>query len=192
MRAVITSTEAASQAVLEPLLAYTGDLRLRQKGYTVHIKEKQLRQEITYEALADAIFPQSMAPRGAELSCRTTMSFRQEGQYVLWPQLPLIWQSLLNRWNAFSPQIKLEEQQLADSLAGFSRITKYQLRSQAYALEGQNLYGFYGSMRLRFFGNDMTNRVLGLLMAFAPFAGIGIKTALGMGAVDTELLYKEE
>ena len=30
-------------------------------------------------------------------------------------------------------------------------------------------------------------RILGMLFFFAPFVGIGIKTALGMGAVETRV-----
>lgn len=33
----------------------------------------------------------------------------------------------------------------------------------------------------------MERRLMALLLLFAPFSGVGIKTALGMGAVETEV-----
>lgn len=40
---------------------------------------------------------------------------------------------------------------------------------------------------LRLCGTDSMKRIVTLLASFAPFAGIGIKTALGMGAVTSSL-----
>jgi CRISPR/Cas system endoribonuclease Cas6 (RAMP superfamily) len=68
---------------------------------------------------------------------------------------------------------------------------RYQLRSQAFPIEGRLVYGFSGSQRLTFYGYDMLKRLQGLLAIFAEFSGIGIKTALGMGAVHTHVIYKE-
>ena len=33
----------------------------------------------------------------------------------------------------------------------------------------------------------MLKRIQGILTAFAPYAGVGVKTALGMGAVNTTI-----
>ena len=49
------------------------------------------------------------------------------------------------------------------------------------------LRGFRGDLALQFLGSDMVRRVLGILLTFAPFSGIGIKTVLGMGAVETTI-----
>ena len=38
-------------------------------------------------------------------------------------------------------------------------------------------------MSLRIHGNDMVKRIITLLLNFAEYSGIGVKTALGMGAV---------
>lgn len=40
-------------------------------------------------------------------------------------------------------------------------------------------------MKLNFVGNVAVNNVLGLLFNFANYSGVGIKTALGMGAIKT-------
>jgi CRISPR/Cas system CMR-associated protein Cmr1 (group 7 of RAMP superfamily) len=44
-------------------------------------------------------------------------------------------------------------------------------------------------MMIRFSDNELANRILTLLMRFSLFSGIGIKTALGMGAVHNKIIY---
>ena len=114
-------------------------------------------------------------------------SFKRDGAYILLPESVLILQSLLLRWNAFCPDIRIEEDNLAQELASHIHLTRYALRSAAYSVEGYNIRGFRGQIALRFTGSDMVRRILGTLLAYAPYAGIGIKTALGMGAVETHI-----
>ena len=63
-------------------------------------------------------------------------------------------------------------------------ITKYALHTQTFSVNNGNIYGFCGNIKVKFSGNDMTRRLMNLIFLYANFAGIGIKTALGMGAVD--------
>ena len=42
-------------------------------------------------------------------------------------------------------------------------------------------------MAVKFEGDRVINNMLGLLFEYANYAGIGIKTALGMGAVKTKI-----
>lgn len=142
-------------------------------------------------SLADALFQAEAAPDGCELRFLTPGSFKRQERYVNVPERQLVFQSLVQRWNAFTDFARLEEADLAQHLADACQLTRYDLHSQPFSLEGRKIYGFCGRMRLRFHGSDMTRRILGLLCRFAPFAGIGIKTAMGMGAVEASIFYCE-
>ena len=166
-------------------------LFLQNKGYYVFCTSSEIVRVCSCEELADNVFLSEESPWGAEFSFLTTGSFKQNGHYVLLPELQLIWQNLLTRWNTFSDYSKLEQDKLAERLALFCRLLKYNLRSQSFSLEHQKIYGYIGDMRVQFNGNDMSNRILGMLAGYAIFAGIGIKTALGMGAVSVQLLKGE-
>ncbi len=181
-------TEAASSLLLESIGA-PGELFLKQKGYAVKLGAPRLVRETDYDALADGIFPRKEAPRGARIDFLTVASFRQGGAYVILPEAALIFQSLQSRWDAFSPKIRLDAPELGRQLAECCRVTAYRLESRPFSVEGQKINGFTGSLRLRFTGNDMTRRLMGLLLSLAPFSGVGIKTALGMGATATRLDY---
>ena len=188
-----TLTEESYERIVLPLLnCMGGQVYLRQKEYAVGLVSAEEICQSSYADLTQAVFQTARVPAGVELSLLTTMSFKKDGHYVLWPESYLFYQNLMHRWNTFSVQEKLEETGLEQVLAEAGCMTKYDLHSQAFSLEGRNLYGFCGQMRWRFYGNDMTRRIAAVLLSFAPYAGVGIKTALGMGAVDTALLWQQE
>ena len=164
-------------------------LELRQKGFSVALGEPRLLQATSEEALADAAFAGDEVLRSAACQFLTPTSFKRDGVYQMFPDTQLILQSLLGRWRRFSEQVRLDEQDLAARLAPACRISSYRLQSAPFSLERHTICGFRGQLRLYFAGNEMVRRLLRLLFSFAPFAGVGIKTALGMGAVD--VLWKE-
>lgn len=174
-------------AIVEGLLGEAEAIYLRQKGYAISIHNFCCVAEMDDVALADRYFLPDDAPRGAEFTFRTTTAFKRDGQYVLLPEIYLIVQSLLARWALYCPQVRLEAEDLAQQIGAACRISQYALRTADYSVDGHRLRGFCGTLRMRFTGTDSMRRLLGMLMAFAPYAGVGIKTALGMGAVDVSV-----
>lgn len=178
--------EEMGEAV-EAVLRETEGIFLRQKGGEARLGERRLLMERSFEEIADAFFLTEAPPKGAELSFCTPTSFKREGRYVMLPEFFLICQSLLMRWNRFAGEVQLYEADLTQRLASACRLLQYALHSAPFSVEGHTIYGFRGNLRVRFFGTDGARRILGMLFAFAPFVGVGIKTALGMGAVETKV-----
>lgn len=179
--------DRAAAEIIGAVLQSLEHIHLGQKGYTVDVQNIQCVEERSYQDIADEYFRAETAPRGAEIHFLTPTSFKQSGAYIILPESALILQSLLARWNRFCPDIRIEEDDLAQTLATHTRLTRYALRSASFSVEGYNIRGFRGQIALQFTGSDMVRRILGTLLAFAPYAGIGIKTALGMGAVQTNI-----
>lgn len=177
--------EEVGEAIGEALRQGDG-IFLRQKGYEVRLGERKLLAESSFEEIADTFFLQEAAPKGAELSFCTPTSFKREGRYVMLPDFFLIC-SLLMRWNRFAKEIYLYDEDLTERMALACQLSKYALRSVPFSIEGHTIRGFCGTMRVRFFDTDGMRRILGMLFSFAPFVGIGIKTALGMGAAETRV-----
>ena len=178
--------EEMGEAV-EAVLRETEGIFLRQKGGEARLGERRLLMERSFEEIADAFFLTEAPPKGAELSFCTPTSFKREGRYVMLPDFFLICQSLLMRWNRFAKEIYLYDEDLTERMALACQLSKYALRSVPFSIEGHTIRGFCGTMHVRFFGTDGMRRILGMLFSFAPFVGIGIKTALGMGAVETRV-----
>ena len=183
----IGTLDRAAAEIIGAVLQSLEHIHLRQKGYTVDVQNIQCVEERSYQDIADEYFRAETAPRGAEIHFLTPTSFKQGGAYIILPESTLILQSLLARWNRFCPDIRIEEDDLAQTLAAHTCLTRYALRSAAFSVEGYSIRGFRGQIALQFAGSDMVRRILGTLLAFAPYAGLGIKTALGMGAVETHI-----
>ena len=177
----------AYEKLLIPLMNQE-KLFLRHKNYQVNLLEHNMIAEEKYESIADR-FMEKSSPISHDVNVNfiTTTSFRRDGKYVIFPELYLIIQSLLNRWNAFSDSFVIEEENLSHILTTFCQIKEYNLYTQNFLLEHQKINGFCGSMRLNFEGNETVNRLLSLLFSYANYSGVGIKTALGMGAIETKL-----
>ena len=183
----IGTLDRTAGEIIGGVLHGIGSIHLRQKGYSIDVQNIQCIAQRSYQDIADEYFRAETAPRGAEIHFLTPTSFKQGGAYIILPESALILQSLLTRWNRFCPDIRIEEDDLVQTLAAHTRLTRYALRSAAFSVEGYSIRGFRGQIALQFTGGDMVRRILGTLLAFAPYAGIGIKTALGMGAAETNI-----
>ena len=70
-----------------------------------------------------------------------------------------------------------------EQVARHIRIVRYSLRTAVYFLENTKITGYMGRITLVIRGPEPLARLAGALLSFAEYCGIGIKTALGMGAV---------
>ena len=165
---------------------------LRQKNWQITLSEPKILLDTSCEQLADEIFPQRNSPRSVKLQFLTPTAFKHEGDYLILPEKFFVVNSLLQRWNNFSRDFKLEDINLAVKLSEFCRLTRYNLNTHPFSLEKTKIPGFVGRLEISFVGNEMLNRILGLLFSFATFSGVGIKTALGMGAVTTEIFWRNK
>lgn len=163
---------------------------LRQKNMELQIVGKEYLPATDYEALAEKYFAHPLAGKYLHMHFLTSCAFKSEGQYVIFPQPQFILGSLVKRWNAFADSNKLEALGVAQDLAQEVYVADYRLRMQAFSVDGARIPAFRGDYTLGMKNNLMSNRIIAMLGEYANYCGVGIKTALGMGAVRTELQEK--
>ena len=163
------------------------NLCLKQKGYVVQLSKPQPVKEADYAAMAQQFFTEQ-PPRKAEVTFVTSTSFKAYGAYKIYPYNAYIFRSLLKRWNAYSGGLVLEEENLEQHLADAVKVIGYNLSLQQYSVGGAPIDAFKGRYTLLLRGTEAQNRIAALLLAYAEYAGIGIKTALGMGGVFVNFL----
>lgn len=113
-------------------------------------------------------------------------SFRQNGRYVLFPQEQLILNSLIRRWEMVCPGYALRDEDAIAALLQGVRISDYRLRSARHWMKDVRIPGFQGSVTFFVRLPPPMMEVWRLLCRFAPYGGVGIKTALGMGGVSVD------
>jgi CRISPR-associated endoribonuclease Cas6 len=115
------------------------------------------------------------------ISFKSPTCFRRDGQLNLFPLPGLVLSGLINRWTRFS-EVPLPIFN-TESLI----VSRYGLKTGMVRFDKYNLVGFMGFCKYSFLpeARDIDKWALSVLFSFANLAGVGYKTAMGMGQVHT-------
>lgn len=138
----------------------------------------------TYEALAAQQLTRSdPGDRGVRLQFASPTAFKSGGMTVPVPMPGLVFGSLVERWNAFSPvALSPDMRRFGEEMMA---ISYYNLRSVPVAQKSQGLrIGGVGEVTYRALGSDRYwTGVMHMLAEFAFYGGVGVLTSTGMGQV---------
>lgn len=138
----------------------------------------------SYEGLAAAQLLQSDAPaRQVTLEFASPTAFKSKEMTVPVPLPGLVFGSLVERWNAFSPIVLTPEmRRYGEEVMAISR---YKLESRSVGQKGDGLrIGGVGQVTYRALAGDRYwLGVMHMLAEFALYSGVGVQTATGMGQV---------
>ncbi len=171
--------ERAEQIILDDALGNRESVFIRDKEMQVCLAGRKRRQ-ISYEELA-GYFYREKAERQLHLRFVSPAAFKRAGQYLFYPDIRCIYQSLMNRYSAAAQENMLDEDAL-EQLTQSTRIVSYQLKSVNFHLEGVRIPSFVGEITIRIGGTQTMANFARILFEFGTYSGVGIKTALGMGA----------
>lgn len=179
---VVTLFGPQSHAALGGLLAGAGQLCL-QKGPAFAVARRQVHTLPSLDALLKAGEASGAQHR---LWVRTPAAFKSKGAYQCLPTQRLIMQSLVKKWNGCFADCPIEDTdgQGVEALAAGLRCTQFALHSQGYALKGHTIPGFAGELVLQNRLSGFHRTLASALLIFSGYAGIGVKTALGMGGTE--------
>lgn len=179
---VKTLTTEAYQQIIFPLLdSRFEEFDIAKKQIHVKIRKKEVRVKSHQELLDEFYF--EPCGRYLNLEFLTPASFKSGGRYVIMPDMHYIYQSLMNKYSAASHELDMYDDETLRQLTSSSSIVQYRLRSTSFPLEGVKIPSFKGTMRVKLNGTDTMAKYVRLLAKFGEYAGVGIKTAMGMGAL---------
>ena len=117
-----------------------------------------------------------------KLTFVTPTAFKSGGAYQLLPTQRLLLQSLIQKWNnCFGDNCFVDDTEETLALLSHQlRYTGIRLESTGYSLKNTTIPGALGTIRIQ---PDADSPLLGALLRFGAFSGVGIKTALGMGGL---------
>lgn len=113
----------------------------------------------------------------------TPTSFKQNGRYVIFPQESLLLQSLVMRWGRCFPDMPLDDSDAVEAILRGLHIVDYRLQTLRHPLKQVKIPSFVGRVVLEARLSAPLMEVFKTLYCFAPYAGLGVKTALGMGGI---------
>lgn len=155
---------------------------------------KIIRKKIEEKSQQDLsnLFYQKESFSQFDVIFKSPTSFKSGGEYVFLPDLRLIFQSLMQKYNFIFEESTIIETDLLNELCNHTKIVNYRIESSYHPIHRTYIPGFKGKIRLSCTGNKTLLNYLSMLLSFADFSGVGIKTSMGMGAVSTKGIKKGE
>ena len=138
----------------------------------------------TYETLAAVQLLHDRGPgRRVSLSFQSPTSFQSKGMHIPVPLPNLVFGSLVDRWNAFSPVLLSPDvRRFGEEMVALSH---YRLESDVVVQKnGTPIIGSVGRAMYTALGGDRYwLATMQMLADFALYSGVGVKTTVGMGQV---------
>lgn len=143
------------------------------KGKRVELREMRVIKRESYEDLMNAEF----VSKNIKLEFLTPTSFRIKNYNFLFPLPFNVYNSLLKRWNIFSPY-KFDEglKKIFDDI----KVKCYELKTELVEFKDYRIIGFKGSVEYELPEN---NKEIYTLSRYAEYSGVGYKTTMGLGRV---------
>lgn len=187
---VKTCTQESYQEIILPLSnpAFT-QFKIEKKDMQIKILEKSVKT-IPRKELLDEFYSNTCS-HYLNLEFLTPVSFKSNGRYMIMPEIRYIYQSLMKKYSAATDMDMYDEETL-EQLSGSSRIVWYRLKSTFFPVEGVKIPSFKGELNIKIDGTDTMAKYARLLARFGEYSGVGIKTAMGMGALRIKERGKKE
>ena len=180
-----TLTGEAEEAMIGPMRDDSlTEVELKHRSEMLRIIEKTVTRW-SYEDLIEGYYLGECS-RNIPLRIITPMSFKTNGRYCIIPSSRLLFQSLMMRFDACSPDSRIFTEELLQEFESLTEISDYHLRSVRYSLESVRIPAFLGDMRIHVNGPQQMANAAWMLARFGEYSGAGIKTGIGMGALSIE------
>jgi CRISPR-associated endoribonuclease Cas6 len=183
----INTLNRTSAGIIEHALRGVESIHLKQKGLTYKVVEKSDFVYSSYRELLLSQLNRERAPKYTTLYLKTPCALKFKNQFINFPIVKSIIASLYAKWRTFSEAIDIEQKELVEQIAAGIRISSYKLSSRVFPLERNNIPAFQGWMKLESKLPVVLTALSNTLFLYGEYAGIGSKTALGLGAVKTDL-----
>ena len=182
---VNTLSADAERHIITPLLkSEDSSLFLSHREETLKIIDKHT-ESISYDELVQKYYLGNN-DRVLTLQFLTPTGFKQNGRYCIFPTGRLIFQSLMMRYDAGAEESSIFSEELVEEFEQYTEITDYRLRSVRFSMEGVRIPSFTGECTIRIRGPQQLVNVAHMLAQFGKYSGVGIKTGLGMGAMNVK------
>lgn len=126
------------------------------------------------------------APSTFRVRLVSPTAFRSGGRYAFFPDVRLIFQNLLMRYNqVYGGDAEVD----TDTLKYITEhvfVTSYNLRSHYFSRtmsSESKIPAFLGEFTLRVRGPQSLRGLVAMLLAFGELSGLGVKTSMGMGGL---------
>lgn len=180
-----TMNKDAYILIIENVLLKLDIFHIRHHEQDVQIVDKKLFTQDKKE-IAQAFYNQDCG-NIVQIQFVSPTAFKQNGTFIFFPDIRLIYQSLMNKYDAVSEQESFLDADVLEKLAGVTKITGYHIRSEYFHVEGVRIPAFIGNIKLKISANQTMVNFANMLFEYGKYSGVGVKCSLGMGAIHLKI-----
>lgn len=181
-----TLTEEAKENIIIPIMKNMPNMVYdKQNKIEILIKDKVL-EITTYNNLISRNYLVKEQHNYITIKFNSPTSFSSQGSYKILPDIDLIYKSIVQKYNSFSQNYEINDDEVLNYIIENTSIIDYNLRSTRFSMNEFRIPSFIGSIRLRIKGTEASKNLIHLLLDFSTYSGIGIKTSLGMGGIEIQ------
>lgn len=178
-----TVTKEAEKNIIQKIM-HEDKFYIEKKDIRLNVIQKSF-SGMTYEQLLEQFYFRD-GSRYLILHFQTATSFKSGGNYIFYPSLKHIFQSIINKHNEFNEGTEISGENLPEELEQHIQIIQYNLRSTFFCMEKVKIPAFIGKIKVKITGPQPMVNLVNFLLAYSEFSGIGIKCGMGMGACKVE------
>ncbi len=180
---IASYNQEAEENIIDVLMSKLQDkIYIRHKNLFLKIVDKNLVKMENKQLLDERFIADGK--RYIKVKFKTPVAFKSNGFYVNFPTVRLLIQSLINKYDTFSEATKIYDEETLEYIMEKTFIYSYKLKSTFFHLEGLKIPAFIGELTLKVTGAQPLVNLIQYLFYFGEYSGIGIKTAIGMGAYE--------
>lgn len=173
-------TSEAAEHVLAPLQKLDA-IEIRSAHTTYEIL-KSTQETTNLKVLLDGIYEPGETK--VKVQFLTPTAFKSQGSYVFMPTVRLMLQNLLMHYGQVYESSKEGDEETIAFIDQHTRILAYSLQSRYFAHvagSDKKIPAFVGTATLGLGGPATVSGLVRMLLKFGEYAGVGIKTSMGMG-----------
>jgi CRISPR-associated endoribonuclease Cas6 len=166
-------------------------VELKKLQGNLSLRDCQLKSPVTYERLVRSAFAPETNASGlwnVRFVGPTTFNWAANKHYLPIPEPRLILESGINKWNHFARQHSLQDDDLCEQFLARLRVNSASIQTRQIRQSGHLIPCFLGNIRLYVTRDDPVSKLLAVVLRYLPYCGVGAKTAMGLGSVETEKL----
>ena len=180
---ITTLTKEAKENIIDKIIASNpNEIYLEYKDDKLKIAKYELSTTDYSEVLDKTYFGD--CPRIVRINFLTPTAFKVNGTYQFYPTVEHIFMSLINKHDCVSQGTQIFSEEIMEEIREHVSIVGYNLRSKMFHLEGVKIPSFIGTMTIKIGGNKQFVNLINMLCECGKYSGVGIKTAIGMGAIN--------
>ena len=168
---------------INQFLLKNSNVYLKKHDETVTFKSYSTTKINTDDWIKDSLNNVSQS-RFKEIEIISPMSFKSNGQYMIFPDVRKVFRSLMLQFNELIDDYDMYDLETLNYIEEHVKIVDYKLKSCKFHLEGVKIPSFIGRVTFKVSGSSNISELVFLLLKFGELSGIGIKTSIGMGKIN--------